>query len=141
MASSPEITHVQDVWDKMRPNSTIYRLLLNDISLVSATNGTILAKLLVLPLHLNSKGTLHGTVSACLTDWAGGMAIASTGRGKTGVSTDIHTSFVSSAKEGEWLEIEGKVIRVGGTMAYTSVEIRKEGGDVVATGLHTKFVR
>lgn len=69
------------------------------------------------------------------------MAIASTGRDKTGVSTDIHTSFVGGAKEGEVLEIEGRVSRVGGTMAYTSVEIRKVGGEVVATGLHTKFVR
>lgn len=69
------------------------------------------------------------------------MAIASTGRDKTGVSTDLHTSFVSSAKEGDVLVIEGRVSRVGGTMAYTSVEIRKEGGEVVATGLHTKFMR
>jgi len=141
MASTPELTHVRAMWDKMLPSSPIYTHLLSTITLTSATPGTITARLPLLPLHLNSKGTLHGTVSTCLVDWAGGMAIVSTGRDKTGVSTDLHTSFVSSAKEGDVLMIEGRVSRVGGTMVYTSVEIRKEGGEVVATGLHTKFVR
>ncbi|MCJ1252176.1 hypothetical protein MMC30_009415 [Trapelia coarctata] len=137
-----ELAHVQDIWAKMLPISPIYTHLLSTITLTSATPGTITARLPLLPIHLNSKGTLHGTVSACLVDWAGGMAIASTGREKTGVSTDLHTSFVGTAGEGDVLVVEGRVSRVGGTMAYTSVEIRKEGGgEVVATGLHTKFVR
>ena len=117
-------------------------MLLGDIELVSASKGTISARLLVTAIHLNSKGTLHGTVSACLTDWAGGLAIASTGLEKTGVSTDIHTTFVSTAKEGDWLAIEGRASRVGGTLAYTTVEIRKEnGGGIVSTGSHTKYVK
>ena len=74
------------------------------------------------------------------------MAIASTGLDKTGVSTDIHTSFVSTAKEGDWLEIEGRASKVGGTLAFTTVEIRKVfdysgPGPVVCTGTHTKFVK
>ena len=97
------------------------------------------------PCHLNSKGTLHGTVSACLTDWAGGLAIATHGREKTGVSTDIHTTFISTAKEGDVLEIQGRANKVGGTLAFTSVEIRKAGEDgassVISTGSHTKYVK
>ncbi|MCJ1434797.1 hypothetical protein MMC27_004167 [Xylographa pallens] len=141
MEVSAELTHVQDVWNQMRPKSAIYRVLLNDIEIVSASNGTMKARLLVLPVHLNSKGTLHGTVSTCLTDWAGGLAIASTGLASTGVSTDIHTTFVSTAKEGDWLEVEGRATKVGGTLAYTTIEIRKETGGVVATGSHTKYVK
>ena len=80
-------------------------------------------------------------MSACLTDWAGGLAIASTGLEQTGVSTDIHTSFVSTAKSGDVLEIEGKASKVGGTLAFTTVEIRKGGGGVVCTGTHTKYVK
>ncbi|MCJ1405957.1 hypothetical protein MMC19_000022 [Ptychographa xylographoides] len=117
-------------------------MLLNEIEIVSARKGVVVARLLVLPVHLNSKGTLHGTVSACLTDWAGGLAIASTGLEKTGVSTDIHTTFVSTAKESEWLEIEGRAVRVGGTLAFTTVEIRKTSdGSIVSTGSHTKYVK
>ena len=140
-----ELEHVQKIWDRIKPHSTIYRLLLCDIEITSASNGTINARLLVEPVHLNSKGTLHGTVSACLTDWAGGLAIASTGLEKTGVSTDIHTAFVGTAKEGDWLHIEGRASKVGGTLAFTTVEIRKivdgSAGPIVCTGTHTKYVK
>ena len=138
-----ELLHVQKYWANMRNNSPIYEFLLSDISLISASKGVVTARLAVKPCHLNSKGTLHGTVSACLTDWAGGLAIATHGREKTGVSTDIHTTFVSTAREGDVLEIEGRANKVGGTLAFTSVEIRKvgEGGGVVAMGSHTKYVK
>ena len=142
MEVSSELVHVREVWGKMKPNSPIYSMLLGDIELISASKGFVRARLLVTTIHLNSKGTLHGTVSACLTDWAGGLAIASTGLEKTGVSTDIHTTFVSTAKEGDLLQIDGRASRVGGTLAYTTVEIRKFGsGDIVSTGSHTKYVK
>ncbi len=140
-SSTDELLHVQKYWATMRKNSPIYEFLLSDISLVSASKGAVTARLDVKPCHLNSKGTLHGTVSACLTDWAGGLAIATHGREKTGVSTDIHTTFISTAKEGDVLEVEGRATKVGGTLAFTSVEIRKVGGGVVALGSHTKCVR
>lgn len=146
MATTPELANVQEVWDEMKPKSAIYRFLLGDIEIVSASKGAVNARLRVEPIHLNSKGTLHGTVSACLTDWAGSMAIASTGLKKTGLSTDIHTTFISTAKEGDWLEVEGRASKVGSTLAFTTVEIRKiaEGdssGPMVCTGTHTKYVK
>ena len=144
-AQTDELLHVQKYWATMQKNSPIYEFLLSDISLVSASKGTVSAKLTVKPCHLNSKGTLHGTVSACLTDWAGGLAIATHGREKTGVSTDIHTTFISTAREGDVLEIEGRANKVGGTLAFTSVEIRKVAEDgassLVSTGSHTKYVK
>lgn len=143
--TSDELLHVQKYWANMLKNSPIYDFLLSDISLVSASKGIVTARLNVQPRHLNSKGTLHGTVSACLTDWAGGLAIASHGRENTGFSTDIHTTFISTAKEGDVLEIEGRASKVGGTLAFTSVEIRKVGEDgasrVVSMGSHTKYVK
>ena len=94
---------------------------------------------------MNSKGSLHGTVSAALVDWAGSLAIAATGLEKTGASTDIHTSFVSAAKEGDLLEVTATAAKVGGTLAFTSVEIKKLKEDgtssVVSTGSHTKYVK
>jgi acyl-coenzyme A thioesterase PaaI-like protein len=50
-------------------------------------------------LYVNSKGTLHGTLSACVVDWAAGMAIASTGQNATVVSTDLSVSDLATAKE------------------------------------------
>lgn len=134
---------VQACWTRVSQNSPIYNFLLSDIVLASATDGSMVATLLVTSHHLNSKGGLHGSVSATIVDWAGGMAIASTGLEKTGVSTDIHVSYTSSAKLGDRLTIEGKVNKVGRNLGFTTVTIYKgEGEDktVVAHGTHTKYV-
>ncbi|KAB5550827.1 HotDog domain-containing protein [Coniochaeta sp. 2T2.1] len=145
-ADADILSHVKNVWDGIRPNSTIYRLLLSDLEWVSASHGRIIARLRLQPVHLNSKRTLHGSVSATIVDWAGGMAIASTGLNKTGVSTDIHVSYVSAAKDNDLVEIEAWVNRVGRSLAYTTVEIRKVAGEaggkglVVCTGSHTKYL-
>ncbi|KAF7590775.1 hypothetical protein BBP40_002391 [Aspergillus hancockii] len=142
---SATLSHVREVWDNQRANSPIYAHLLSDVTITDASEGTIHARLRVDKNHTNSKGGLHGTMSACIVDWAAGMAIASHGASHTGVSTDMHISFLSSATEGEILEIEGRALKVGGTLAFLSVEICKvkEGGErvVIATGLHTKYVR
>ena len=143
---APELLHVQSIWANTKPNSPIYKFLLGDIEIVAASHGLVTAHLPVQPVHLNSKGTLHGAVSACLTDWAGGLAIASTGLEKTGVSTDIHTTFISTARIGDVLEVEGRATKVGQTLAFTTVEIRRAAkgavsGAVVCTGTHTKYVK
>ncbi|KAK3403266.1 HotDog domain-containing protein [Sordaria brevicollis] len=165
--SSPSaLAHVQSVWDSIRPNSAIYNLLLSDIILVAAVSiptGRILAHLTLQPIHLNSKRILHGAVSGTLCDWAGGMAIAASIAGdpdvardeegkivnkSTGVSTDMHLSYCSTAKEGDTLEIEAWVSRRGRKLGYTGFEIRKrvegwergERGEVVVVGSHTKYL-
>lgn len=138
------LEHVQQHWAGLRERSPIYGLLLKDIVIHSASNGSVNARLQLKSIHVNSKGTLHGTVSACLTDWAGGLAIASTGLDKTGVSTDIHMTYIATAKEGDVLEIEGRASKVGGTLAFTTVDIQKVESDgthrPVAYGTHTKYV-
>ena len=143
---SEDLQQVEKVWSGMKSHSPIYDFLLSDIELLSASKaGSMTARLKVKPCHLNSKGTLHGTVSAGLIDWAGSLAIAATGLDKTGASTDIHTSFVSTAKEGDLLEIIATAAKVGGTLAFTNVEIKKLKEDgtssVVSTGSHTKYVK
>ncbi|RAO66549.1 uncharacterized protein BHQ10_002561 [Talaromyces amestolkiae] len=138
------LTHVQNVWETQRSNSPIYAFLLTDVTIEDASEGTIRARLLLNQNHTNSKGSLHGTMTACLIDWIAGMVIASYGSTYTGVSTDIHVSYLTGAKEGEVLEITGRSMKMGGTLAFVSAEITKiQGGEkvVVATGLHTKYVR
>lgn len=141
--SSSELQLVRSFWARTKSKSPIYNFLLDGIEILSATSGIMRARLRILPVHLNTKGTLHGTVSACLTDWAGGMAIATVGLEKTGVSTDIHTTYVSTAKEGDLIEIEARASKVGASLAFTTIEIRHagEGGAIICTGTHTKFVR
>src|ERR1700761_865665 len=135
--------YVQACWARVQENSPVYNFFFSDIELVSAEHGSMVARLPVSANLLNSKGGLHGSVSATIVDWAGGMAIASTGMEKTGVSTDIHVSYVSTAKLGDVLTIEGTVSRVGKNLGFTTVTILKgEGEDksVVAHGTHTKYI-
>ncbi|EXJ89588.1 hypothetical protein A1O3_02655 [Capronia epimyces CBS 606.96] len=142
-SSKTALESVQDCWARISQNSPIYNFFFSDIVLVNATNGSMVATLHVNSHHLNSKGGLHGSVSATIVDWAGGMAIASTGLEKTGVSTDIHVSYASSAKLGDVLTIEGNVNKVGRNLAFTTVTIYKgEGEDktIVAHGTHTKYI-
>ncbi|RAL06219.1 PaaI family thioesterase [Aspergillus ibericus CBS 121593] len=140
-----ELQQVQRVWEGIRTASPIYAFLLDDIDIYDATKGVFHARLQVAPHHLNSKGTLHGVFSACVTDWAGGLAIASCGLDSTGVSTNIHVNYLSTAKTGDWLDIEGRADRVGRNLAFTTVTICKitesDERTVVAQGSHTKYIK
>jgi len=140
------LAHVEKFWEQRLPHSPIYQFLLSDIKLTHASKGVVRARLLLSKNHINAHGGIHGSVSATLIDWVGGMAIAAwDNRTKTGVSTDIHISYQSSAKDGDWIEVEGNAGKVGGTLAFTTAMIWKvvddRPGPIVATGSHTKFVR
>lgn len=67
----------------------------------------------------------------------------------TGVSTDMHLSYCSTAREGDTLEVEAWVSRRGRKLGFTGLEIRKrvdhgwekgERGEVVVVGSHTKYL-
>ena len=141
MSKSP-LESVQACWHRVS-DSPVYKWFFSDIRIVSASHGSMTAELPLSPKLLNSKGGLHGSVSATIVDWAGGMAIASTGLEKTGLSTDIHVSYVGTAKEGDMLTIEGNASKVGRNMGFTTVTIFKGEGEekqVVAHGTHTKYI-
>lgn len=142
MSISP-FDSVKACWSRISQSSPVYNFFFSNIELVSAEQGCILARLKIESNHINSRGGLHGSVSATIVDWAGGMAIASHGFEHTGLSTDIHVTYVSSAREGDVLSIEGKTTKVGRNMAFTTVTISKGEGEeqrVVAHGTHTKYV-
>lgn len=145
--SNPEIlAHVEKFWEGRKPHSPIYQFLLDDIKLIYASKGVVRARLLLTKNHVNAHGGIHGSVSATLIDWVGGIAIAAyDNRTKTGVSTDIHISYQSSARDGDTIEVEGRAGKVGGTLAFTTATIWKVvddiPGPIVATGSHTKFVK
>jgi acyl-coenzyme A thioesterase 13 len=140
------LEHVEKYWEARKPFSPIYQFLLGDIKITYASKGVVRARLPLTNNHVNTHGGIHGSVSATLVDWVGGIAIAAyDNRTKTGVSTDIHVTYQSSAKDGDTIEIEGRAGKVGGTLAFTTATIWKvvddQPGPIVATGSHTKFVK
>jgi acyl-coenzyme A thioesterase 13 len=146
-ANDPELlSFVEEFWAGRLPHSAIYQLVLSDARFTHASKGVVRARLTLTKNHVNSYGGIHGSTSATFFDWVGGMAIAAWDRrSKTGVSTDIHVTYQSSAREGDEVEIEGVATKVGGTLAFTRCSIYKvvdgERAAVIAEGSHTKFVK
>ena len=71
------------------------------------------------------------------------MAIATHGLEQTGLSVDIHITYISTAKENDVLTIEGTTTKVGRNLGFTNVNIFKGEDDnlmPVATGSHTKYI-
>lgn len=118
--------------------------LLSDVEIISARKGAIMARLALAKNHVNSRGTIHGAVSAALADWSGGLAIATHGLEKTGASIDIHVTYIGTANVGETIEIEAVANKVGRAIAFTTLRIHKlvEGqqGPMIATASHTKYI-
>lgn len=143
---SPEKAHIEGLVKTKLPGSPIYAFLLSNVEIQDVSKGHVVARLKLTQDHMNSGHSLHGSVSATIVDWMGGMAIASYDlRVGTGVSVDIHVTYQSGAAAGDEVEIEGIVERVGGSLAFTKVFIYKivdgKRGNIVISGTHTKFVR
>lgn len=107
-----------------------------------ASPGRIWGTLKVGMHNLNRLGTLHGGCIATLADTMGSLAIASNGLYSTGVSTDIHTTYVQSAgRNGDIIKVSAQVINMGKTLAFTRMEIRHPVTNaLLAYGSHTKFI-
>lgn len=141
-----ELEHVKKVSADKMPGSSIYSYVLEDVQIIGATKGSVVARLALSDKHINSKNGLHGSVSLTIVDWMGGLAITTHDlRTSTGVSLDIHVTFQSSAKVGEEIEVEGIAEKVGGAIAFSRINIYKvEGGErgkLLVSGSHTKYVK
>lgn len=112
------------------------------MKLVSAADGKAVVRLEVTEPVQNWGGTLHGGAIATLVDDAGTAAIVTKDRDhRPGVSTDLNCSFFSPAPAGTFVLAEATVLKTGRTLAYVSIDIRREhDGALVAQGRMTKFL-
>ena len=55
------------------------------------------------------------------------MAIATHGYEQTGLSVDIHVTYIGIAKEGDALSIEARTTKVGRNLGFTTSTISTEG--------------
>ncbi|KAG0027756.1 hypothetical protein BGZ82_008783 [Podila clonocystis] len=146
----PVLKHVQKVWTSFLEAGGFDAQTLSGLKLVSASKGSIQCELEVAHQHLNRLGGCHGGLLSTIVDIGGSLAIAAENMHATGVSTDLNVSFVSGAKLGDKLIIASPMLcyftpnshcdKIGGTLAYTTVEITANG-KVVVLGRHTKYVR
>ncbi|KAF9327189.1 hypothetical protein BGZ91_001577 [Linnemannia elongata] len=136
----PVLNHCKKVWTNFLSAGGFDRQTLAGLKLVSASKGKILCELQVEKQHLNRLGGCHGGLLSTIVDVGGSLAIAAENMQATGVSTDLNISFVSGAKIGDKLTIDSRCDKIGGTLAYTTVEIKVDD-KIVALGRHTKYVR
>ncbi|UKZ76373.1 hypothetical protein TrVFT333_004075 [Trichoderma virens FT-333] len=89
----------------------------------------------------NRLQTIHGGTIASLVDLGGSLAVASTGRFATGVSTDLNVTYLSpGGRPGDILKGTAICEKIGKTLAYTTVQFYNSKGQLAARGSHTKQV-
>jgi len=95
------------------------------------SDRTVLA-LVVGPPHTNSRGFLHGGLTAALADNAMGLScgvvaradgIAATGL----VTVSLTVDYVGRAELGQWLAFDTTFVRVGRTLSFAEAEITADG--------------
>ncbi|KAN0064350.1 hypothetical protein ACQY0O_002545 [Thecaphora frezii] len=140
--ASPCLRFVQRICRSFQKQSGHDAATIPQLRILTSTPGSITGTFAIQRHNLNRLGTLHGGCLATLTDTLGSLAIASHGFYSTGVSTDLHTTYVKSAgSEGDEIKVSGQVVGIGKTLAFTRVEMRHPITDaLLAYGSHTKFI-
>lgn len=78
--------------------------------------------------HTNSRGLAHGGFITTLADNAMGLSCGMKRDGKTRLLTaSLSIDFVSSARIGQWVEIETDVIKVGRSLCFAQCVVTADG--------------
>ncbi|KAK5995292.1 Putative esterase C31F10.02 [Cladobotryum mycophilum] len=118
------------------------RLLGNRFRVLNASEGKVDFEVEIHKDHTNRLQTIHGGTLASLVDLGGSLAVASTGRFATGVSTDLNVTYLNpGGKAGDILKGTATCDKIGKSLAYTTVQFYNSKGQLAARGSHTKYVR
>ncbi|TVU36293.1 hypothetical protein EJB05_18223, partial [Eragrostis curvula] len=103
--------------------------------------GRVLCTFTVPPRLTDASQRMHGGALASLVDLVGSAVFFAGGLPTTGVSLEITVSYLSAARANEEIEIEARVLGIGRTTGCVTVEVRrKDTGEVIAHGRHTKYL-
>ncbi|KAJ6439740.1 thioesterase superfamily protein [Purpureocillium lavendulum] len=114
------------------------RLLGPRFRVLSASPGRVDFEMDIHKDHTNRLQTIHGGTIASLVDLGGSLAVASTGRFATGVSTDLNVTYLApGGRPGDLLKGTAVCDKIGKTLAYTTVTFTNSKGQIAARGSHT----
>ncbi|ESQ48320.1 hypothetical protein EUTSA_v10021690mg [Eutrema salsugineum] len=114
--------------------SEIEVLILQGLELIHVGKGIIRCKLLVTDRVAGEDGTWHTAAITTVMDAIGASAVYSAGDGLHS-SVDLNSSFYSTAKIHEKVEVEARVKGINGGLKSAVIEIRREtDGEIIATG-------
>ncbi|HET9477139.1 MAG TPA: PaaI family thioesterase [Dehalococcoidia bacterium] len=103
----------------------------------SVDEGVCRLSLTVAPHHLDRSGVLHPGVLTSLMDATIGIGLGYLRREEVRVrphaTIEMNASFLADARQGDEIEVEGRVIRQGRSIAFgESVARRRPDGEVLA---------
>ena len=99
---------------------------------VSADDGHVVVQVEVTIDHVNVAKNLHGGAGATLVDIVGTLAVIGTDRwSRYGVSTDLNVSWFAPIPLGETAVVDARVLKIGRSMAFVEVEIRRASDNVL----------
>lgn len=97
--------------------------------------------------HMNPNGVMHGGVATTLMDEALGAVIASV-RGMEAMAAaphatvEMNVSFLAGPRVGDEIIVEGRVLKVGRSVAFGEAEVRRRGkDDLIAKGRCTFVIQ
>ncbi|CAH2036469.1 unnamed protein product [Thlaspi arvense] len=125
--------YIQDV-AKGRGRSSLEALMLEGLKIIHIGKGILRCKLRITDRVSGEDGVWQAGAITSVMDMIGAAVVFTAGDGLH-VSLDLNTSFYSTAKIQEEVEVEGRVVATKASLKGAVVEIRREGnGEVIATG-------
>lgn len=81
------------------------------------------------PAHCNSRGFVHGALLTALADNAMGLSCSEARKATTGslVTINLSIDFVTSGRQGQWIEVQPTVVRAGGSLCFATALILADG--------------
>lgn len=99
---------------------------------VSIDGGHVVMRVEVTGDHVNRATNFHGGAGATLVDIAGTIAISNADpHHRVGVSTDMSLSWLAPIPLGDTAVASAQVLKVGRTMAFVAVDIRRASDDTL----------
>ncbi|MBP6902831.1 MAG: PaaI family thioesterase [Burkholderiaceae bacterium] len=94
----------------------------------------------VAPAHLNPLGLVHGGVLTTLIDHAlSAIAWQALGR-RACVTVQLDTQFLSSGREGQFLEARGRVARATSSLVFMQGQVVADGQELITASAILKAV-
>ncbi len=114
------------------------------VELEELREGYARLSLVLQPHHTNPNGVMHGGVITTMMDSALGASLSAL-RGEEAsrnphATVDMNASFLSGARPGDRIVVEGRVIRMGKTIAFGEAEARR-GDELIVKGRLTFAIR
>ncbi len=111
-------------------------------ALEEISDGYSRLSLILEPKHTNPHGVMHGGVVTTMMDSAMGAALGRLRgdevRDRAHATIEMNASFLAAARPGDEIVVEGRVLKLGRTVAFGEAEARRRrDGELIAKGRFT----